>query len=157
MAQFNSNDPRYQREIQKAAAKRSMGPFNLERVTTGEIAGRHAGYQLGRQEQFKQLALRSKLSKQYGTQFDRTHALNVSKQDFREGEFADQLSRDKKGLNQTMLMGGLGSAWSVAEGRRRNKLLQSELAERRYNTSLMNDYMFRQLAPYGSRLTSEEQ
>jgi len=157
MAQFNSNDPRYQREIQKAAAKRSMGPSNLERVTTGEIAGRHAGYQLGRQEQFRQLALRSELSKQYGTQFDRTHALNVSKQNFRESEFADQLSRDKRGLNQTMLMGGLGSAWSVAEGRRREKLMQSEIAERRYGTSLLEDFMFRQAAPYGSRLNWEEQ
>ena len=157
MAQFNPNDPRYQREIQRASAKRSLGPARLERVTTGEIAGRHAGYQLGRQEQFKGLALASKLAEQQGSQFDRTHALNLQKQGFRESEFATNLGREKSGLNQTMLMGLLGSGYSVYEGQRRAKALQSGIAAQNYRTSLLEDYMFRQVATYGSRATSEEQ
>jgi len=157
MAAFNAQDPRYQREIQKAAAQASMGPSRLARVTTGEIAQRHAGYQLGRQEQLKGLALQSKLSDQYAKQFDKTHALNVSKQRFQESTFKENLSREKKGLNQTMLMGLLGSGYGIYEGRRREKLEQEELAAQRYSQNKFEDFMYSQLAPYGYRATEEEQ
>ena len=157
MAQFNYDDPRYQREIQKAAAKKSMGPGLLSRVTTGEIAGRHAKSQLERQEQLRGLALRSKLSEQYASQFDRTHSLNVDKQKFSDKNFKRNLSQEKTGINQTMLMGLLGAGYSTYEGQRRKKLMEETLATQRYQNSVFEDFMFRQLSPYGSRLTQEEQ
>jgi len=151
MAQFNADDPRYQREIQRAAAKRSMGPARLERATTGEIAGRHAGYQLGRQEQFKRLALQSQLSRQQGEQFDKTLGLNTRKQAFREKEFNTNLGREKSGLNQTMLMGLLGTGISEMEARRREKILQSQLAQRNVDRDRLNAYIDSAVARRGGR------
>lgn len=164
MAQFNPNDPRYQRELQTAAARRSMGPSKLERVTTGEIAGRHAGYQLGRQQQFRRLALQSELSKQrHGQALTRadqaTTAFGLAErqQGFREKEFDTIIDREKSGLNQTMLMGLLGTGFSALEANRREKILTSQIANQKYRTGLMEDYMMRARAPYGARATEEEQ
>jgi hypothetical protein len=150
MAQFNPEDPRYQREIQKSAAKRSMGPSRLARATTGEIAGRHAGYQLGRQQQFGRLALSDERSKQ-------RHNLRERYQGFKENEFKIGVDREKKGLNQTMLMGLLGTGLSTMEARRREGILTSQIADQRYRTGLMEDYIMRVKAPYGARATEEEQ
>jgi hypothetical protein len=146
MAQFNPDDPRFQREMQRAAA--NMGPARLARATTGEISGRHAGYQLGRQQQFRGLALSSELAKQQhaqalarASQFDKSFGLATRRQGFRESEFATNLGREKSGLNQTMLMGLLGTGLSVMEGRRREKIMQSQIAEQNYMTGIVEDYI----------------
>ncbi len=161
MAAFNAQDPRYQRETQKADAQASMGPSRLARVTTGEIAQRHAGYQLGRQEQFKQLALASKLADQQASQFDRSHALAQNQLGFAKSEFGEKLSREKKGLTQTMLMGGLGSLYGIHQGRKQEKMLLKAAADQEYRNAKLDSYIteafFRKTAPYGSRLTQEEQ
>ena len=143
MAQFNPDDPRYQREVQRAAAKRSMGPSRLARVETGETAGRHAGYQLGRQQQFRGLALQSELARQRASQFDRKLGLSTRQQSFRESEFDTDMDRARSGINQTMLMGLLGTGLSVMEGRRREKILQSNIAAQNYRTGLLEDYVNR--------------
>lgn len=148
MAAFNVDDPRFQREIQRAAAKRSMGPARLERVTTGEITGRHAAHQLGRQQQFRGLALSSELAQQrHGQalvragQFDQSFGLAQRGQGFRESEFNTNLDREKSGLNQTMLMGLLGTGLSVMEGRRREGILRSQIAQRNSDRERLNRYL----------------
>ena len=150
MAAFNADDPRFQREMQRAAAKRSMGPARLERATTGEITGRHAGYQAGRQQQFRSLALSSELSKQRHAQAltragqaDRSFGLASRRQGFRESEFATNLGREQSGLNQTMLMGLLGSGFSLMEGRRREGIIKSNIATENYRTGILEDYINR--------------
>jgi hypothetical protein len=162
VTQFNPNDPRYQRELQTAAARRSMGPSKLERVTTGEIAGRHAGYQLGREQQFRRLALYGDLTGQRheqalarADQATETFGLAQRQQGFKEKEFKRDLKREKSGLNQTMLMGLLGTGLSTLEANRREKILTSQIANQRYRTGLMEDYMWR--AKIGYDPTEEEQ
>ena len=151
MTQFNAEDPRHQREQQKAAAKRSMGPTKgVARAQIGEISGRHAGYQLGRQQQFRSLALSDRLSRQ-------RYGLAERELDFKKKEFKTDLGREKSGLNQTMLMGLLGTGFSTLEANRREKILTSQIANQRYRTGLMEDYMMRAKAPYGARATEEEQ
>jgi len=161
MAAFNPSDPRYQQAIQKKESESSMGPSRLSRVTTGEIAGQHAGYQLGRQEQFKQLALASKLADQQASQFDRSHTLARNQLGFAQSEFGEKLSREKKGLTQTMLMGGLGSLYGIYQGRKQEKMILKAAADQEYRNAKLDSYIteafFRGAAPYGSRLTQEEQ
>ena len=117
MAQFNFEDPRHQREQQKAAAKRGMGPSGLARVGIGAISGKHAGYQLGRQQQFEQLALSKKAS-------ELRHILNLASlrnqrrsQNLRERSIKDE----RQGLNWTIASGILGSGLGVLEGKRRER------------------------------------
>jgi hypothetical protein len=129
MAQFNPNDPRYQRDQQKAAAKRSMGPQRLARAEVGEISGRHAGYQLGRQQLFERLGI-------YGKGREQSHELSLAglKQgDRRLSILESNLGRDKKALGLTTGFGLLGMGLSDMEGRRRKNLLaQDRLSEQEF-------------------------
>ena len=144
MAQFNPDDPRHQREQQRAAAKRSMGPSRLARADIGEISGRHAGYQLGRQQQFRHLALYSKLAESAhaanlmrARQTDRGQVLGEQRLAFRRSEFGENLSREKSGLRQTIFSGLAGSAFGVLEGRRRKNLEEQSLKDQQ----LIRDYI----------------
>jgi hypothetical protein len=47
-----------------------------------------------------------------------------------------------------MLMGLLGTGYSVMEGRRREKVLRTNIASQNYRTQLMDDYVNR--ARYGT-------
>jgi hypothetical protein len=135
VAQFNAEDPRHQREQQKAAAKRSMGPQRLARADIGEISGRHAGYQLGRQQLFGRLGT-------YGKGRDIAHelALATAKQgDRRLNLLESNLDRDKKALGLTTGFGLLGMGLSTLEGNKRKKLLeQSGLEQQLFRNRLLN-------------------
>jgi len=135
VAQFNPNDPRYQRELQKTAAKRSMGPQRgTLRSAVGQVAGRHAGYQLGRQLQFGRLAQQKQAS-------DISHELNLARlrqTDRSLGMREKQLASEQSGLNFTLLSGlgqlGLG----YYQGREKEKKLRKStaLARRRHQEIL---------------------
>lgn len=147
MAQFNPDDPRYQREIQRAAAQRSMGPSRLARADVGDIAGRHAGYQLGRQEKFRGLALQSQLSKQYDEQFGRGLALDQAKLAYATKRSKQDYQDQMKSLNITMLSGLLGTGMGVMEGRRRETMLRSDIA--RQQAMIQEIQNLSRLAQYG--------
>ena len=133
MAAFNPKDPRHQREQQRAAAKRSMGPQRLARADVGEISGRHAGYQLGRQQQFRGLAL-------YGDMAKLRHESALAGFEnqsrligLRESALRDQ----KKGLNFSIASGLVGTGLGVLEGKRREKILQRDLADQQLMRTLI--------------------
>ena len=77
-----------------------MGPSRLARADIGGISGRHAGYQLGRQEQFKGLAISSKLTESANAanlmrarQTDGGQALGEQILAFRRSEFGKNLKQ----------------------------------------------------------------
>jgi hypothetical protein len=113
-----------------------MGPSRLARADIGGISGRHAGYQLGRQEQFKGLAISSKLAESAhaanlmrARQTDRGQALGERRLAFQQAEFGKNLRQEKSGLTHTILSGLAGSAFGVMEGRRRKKLEEQSVKD----------------------------
>ena len=120
MANFNYNDPRYQRDIQQANAK-ANATGNISR--TEPISARHAAYQLGRQEQFKGLALQSGMKK---TQHEMNLArlkqsergLGLSNERFNLFKRAtnDKLDSDKENMNWTIGLGLGQLGYGALEG-----------------------------------------
>lgn len=145
---FNRNDPAYQRELQRASAKRSMGPSRLASAVEEDITSRHAQRQEGRKQQFRGLELtRQGLLQQHeralasAGRFDQSFGLAQQRQGFAESEHAVNKGRAESGLSQTMLMGLLGTGYSVLEGRRREGILKANLARENYRTGIMEDYL----------------
>jgi hypothetical protein len=130
---FNPKDPRFQREIQKMAARRSMGTGGFDgrgrisgsgvlRSRIGEVTGRHAGHQLGRQQQFVGLAHAARSNEMADAQ----RLASFAHQGRLTGLGEKKLSNQKKNFNLSMLLGGAGSIYSMFEGRRRSDILREE-------------------------------
>ena len=133
MANFNYNDPRYQRDIQRAQAK-GNATGNIAR--TEPVSARHAAYQLGRQEQFKSLAIQSSLNKtQYDLnlarfkQADRNRGLRNEKFNLFKRATNDKLDSDKENMNWTIGLGIGQLGYGAIEGVRRRKIIESELEQ----------------------------
>jgi hypothetical protein len=126
---FNPNDPRYQRELQKARAKRSMGgPVRgVQAAVEGEIGAKHAAYQMGRQMEFQRLGLQSELAKNQLDRFKDRLALDKDKLSWRRGAFNDELKDRRLAENIGIVTGLLGAGYSAYEGSRREKLLRKQL------------------------------
>ena len=147
MAQFSFKDPQHQRAQQRAASKRSMGPSRLARTEIGEISGKHANYQLGRQDLFERLSIQSRLADSQHKY--RTTALGI--QDKSLDMQARALDDEDKGLNWTIASGLLGTGLGLIEGRRREALLAKDREERKqFRLWLQNS-----IVPYDP--TEEEQ
>jgi hypothetical protein len=155
MAGFNRNDPRFQRDLQRRAAKASMSG---NRANISDIVQAHSQFQLGRQEQFKRMDIEQK---------QRDRSFNLAKERIRQGDLGLDLSRERValsrgdlGLRQKSLglaqsrheqsledsdeelkwsiglgLGGLG--FSVAEGRRRKNERLEDLALRKRQTAAL--------------------
>ena len=133
MANFNYNDPRYQRDIQRANAK-GNATGNISK--TEPISARHAAYQLGRQEQFKGLALQSGMKKtQHELNLARLkqseRGLGLSNERFNLFKRAtnDKLDSDKENMDWTIGLGLGQLGYGALEGNRRKKIVQSELEQ----------------------------
>lgn len=133
MANFNYNDPRYQRDIQRVNAK-ANATGNIAK--TEPISARHAAYQLSRQEQFKGLALESGMKRtQHEMNLARLkqsqRALGLSNERFNLFKRAtnDKLDRDKENMDWTIGLGLGQLGYGALEGQRRKKMVQSELEQ----------------------------
>ena len=147
MANFNYNDPRYQRDIQRANAK-ANATGNIAR--TEPISARHAAYQLGRQEQFKGLALQSGMKRtQHEMNLARLkqseRALGLSNERFNLFKRAtnDKLDRDKENMDWTIGLGLGQLGYGALEGQRRKKMVQSELDQNNKFNALYENMMGR--------------
>ena len=147
MANFNYNDPRYQRDIQRANAKVNA-TGNIAR--TEPISARHAAYQLGRQEQFKGLALQSGMKRtQHEMNLARLkqseRALGLSNERFNLFKRAtnDKLDRDKENMDWTIGLGLGQLGYGALEGQRRKKMVQSELDQNNKFNALYENMMGR--------------
>jgi hypothetical protein len=110
-----------------------MGPQRLARADIGEISGKHAGYQLGRQQLFERLAIYSQLGKSRH-ELNKAYLRNTDRSlDLGEKSLRDQ----QKGLNWTIASGLLGTGFGVLEGQRRKKMLEESTKEQQ----LMRDYI----------------
>ena len=144
MASFNYNDPRYQRDIQRAQAK-SNATGNITK--TEAISARHAAYQLGRQEQFKSLALQSGMKKtQHEMNLSRLkqseRAMGLSNERFNLFKRAtnDKLDNDKENMDWTIGLGIGQLGYGALEGNRRKKIIESEL-EQNQKFNLLFEHM----------------
>ena len=158
MANFNYNDPRYQRDIQRAQAK---GNATGNIAKTEPISARHAAYQLGRQEQFKGLALQSGMKKtQHELNLARLkqseRGLGLSNERFNLFKRAtnDRLDRDKENMDWTIGLGLGQLGYGALEGNRRKKIIQSELEQNKkfnllYETTMINMEQDRFNTQYG--------
>jgi len=158
VANFNYNDPRYQRDIQRANAK-ANATGNIAR--TEPISARHAAYQLGRQEQFKGLALESGMKRtQHEMNLARLkqseRALGLSNERFNLFKRAtnDKLDSDKENMDWTIGLGLGQLGYGALEGQRRKKIIQSELEQNNkfnllYETTMLNMQQDRFNAKYG--------
>ena len=147
MANFNYNDPRYQRDIQRANAK-ANATGNIAR--TEPISARHAAYQLGRQEQFKGLALQSGMKRtQHEMNLARLkqseRALGLSNERFNLFKRAtnDKLDSDKENMDWTIGLGLGQLGYGALEGQRRKKMVQSELDQNNKFNALYENMMGR--------------
>ena len=147
MANFNYNDPRYQRDIQRANAK-ANATGNIAK--TEPISARHAAYQLGRQEQFKGLALQSGMKRtQHEMNLARLkqseRALGLSNERFNLFKRAtnDKLDRDKENMDWTIGLGLGQLGYGALEGQRRKKMVQSELDQNNKFNALYENMMGR--------------
>jgi len=147
VANFNYNDPRYQRDIQRANAK-ANATGNIAK--TEPISARHAAYQLGRQEQFKGLALQSGMKRtQHEMNLARLkqseRALGLSNERFNLFKRAtnDKLDRDKENMDWTIGLGLGQLGYGALEGQRRKKMVQSELDQNNKFNALYENMMGR--------------
>ena len=165
MAQFNRDDPRYQRDLQRVRSARSMGPGyktltgrranrGVLSSAIGEVTGKHAGYQQARQQAFERLAQSKKSSDiSYGLNKSR---LRYSDKDFKLRERAFDAERE---MMPYAIGGGLLSAiGSGYEGYRRSEALKKSTAlkERRHQEIIdqMRGYSYKArhpIAGYGGR------
>ena len=148
MARFNYNDPRYQREIQRANAKAGMSG-NIPK--TEPISGRHAAYQLGRQLQRQGLALQSGMKKTQHEmnlarlkQADRRYGLQNERFNLFKRATKDRLDHDKENMDWTIGLGIGQLGYGALEGQRRKKILQTELSRkeqfaRQYEDMIINN------------------
>ena len=134
MANFNYNDPRYQRDIQRAQAK---GNATGNRAKTEPISSRHAGYQLGRQEQFKGLALQKgmkdtqhKMNLARLKQVDRRHGLQNERFNLFKRATNDRLDQAEDNMDWTIGLGLGQLGYGALEGQRRKKVLEADLAQK---------------------------
>ena len=134
MASFNYNDPRYQRDIQRAQAK---GNATGNIAKTEPISARHAGYQLGRQEQFKGLALQKgmkdtqhKMNLARLKQVDRRHGLQNERFNLFKRATNDRLDQAEDNMDWTIGLGLGQLGYGALEGQRRKKVLEADLAQK---------------------------
>jgi len=158
VANFNYNDPRYQRDIQRAQAK-GNATGNIAR--TEPISARHAAYQLGRQEQFKGLALQSGMKRTQHEmnlarlkQSERSLGLSNERFNLYKRATNDKLDSDKENMNWTIGLGLGQLGYGALEGNRRKKIIQSELEQNKkfnllYETTMINMEQDRFNTQYG--------
>lgn len=120
---FNRNDPRYQRDIQRAYAKADT---TENRPITSGITAAHTKYQLGRRLQFDRLGMEDKASKarfSFAKNRLRTRGKFLGLQE-------DQIKDEAHNLDWTIGL-GLGTlGFAALEGRRRSNAIKADLAER---------------------------
>ena len=158
MASFNYNDPRYQRDIQRAQAK-GNATGNIPR--TEPISARHAAYQLGRQVQFRGMAIESGMKKTQHElnmarlkQADRREGLRNERFNLYKRATNDKLDRDKENMDWTVGLGLGQLGYSAIEGHRRKKILEADLAQkdtfmRAYDNYMTNDKQDQWNTTYG--------
>ena len=134
MASFNYNDPRYQRDVQRAQAK-GNATGNIPR--TKPISARHAAYQLGRQVQFEGMAIQSGLKKTQHEmnlarlkQADRRQGLQNERFNLYKRATNDRLDDAKDNLDWTIGLGLGQLGYGALEGHRRKKILEADLAQK---------------------------
>jgi hypothetical protein len=134
MAQFNANDPQYQRAIQRAAAKAGM---RGNQANTAPIAAQHAKYQLGRQTTFGGLALQQAAQRQAfnqalvrNKQWGQEQGLREAYFGENKSRFYDQMDERKSNLDWTMGLGLATAGLSYLEGKRRQGIMATENAYR---------------------------
>ena len=145
MASFNYNDPRYQREIQRAQAK---GSATGNRARTEPISARHAAHQLGRQLQFQGLALESGMKKTQHEmnlarlkQSERMLGLRNARFNLLKRATNDRIDREKDNMDWTIGLGLGQLGYGALEGRRRRKIIESDLARKDKLMKMFDDYM----------------
>ena len=146
MANFNYNDPRYQRDIQKAQAK-GNATGNIPK--TKPISARHAQYQLGRQLQFQGLALQSGMKKTQHEmnlarlkQADRREGLRNERFNLYKRATNDRVDTAKDNMDWTIGLGLGQLGYGALEGHRRKKLLDADLARKDKFITEINQFMF---------------
>lgn len=134
MASFNYNDPRYQRDIQRAQAK---GDATGNRAKTEPISGRHAGYQLGRQVQNRGLALQQGMKNTQHEmnlarlkQADRRLGLQNERFNLFKRATNDRLDTAEDNMDWTIGLGLGQLGYGALEGQRRKKILEADLAQK---------------------------
>ena len=142
MASFNRNDPRYQREIQRA---RSKGSMTENRPITENITARHAAYQMGRQERFKGLALDKafkdsayRFNKARLKQSDRMYQLQEQRYTLGRKATEDRIKQERENLDWTIGLGIGQLGYSTLEGNRRKKLIEADVAQQKEFLNEMN-------------------
>jgi len=125
---FNPNDPRYQRDVQRVAAKKSMGTSAFRgtlRSRLGDVSARHAGYQQGRQLEFGRLAAQRRASLLRHNQ----GMAGLAHQGRLTGLSESALKSKKKMLPFQIGLGVAGTIYGTMEGRRRAGLLRAQTAK----------------------------
>jgi len=153
-APFNYDDPRFQRDRQRAYARNSMGgPARLARVVEGEVSGAHAGYQLGKALQFEQLGLAKRasdieydLAKARSAQTDARLGLQKDRMKFQKKEFKRSLRQQEHGLALTTGFGAFMMPLHAMEGRKRAAALEEQTKQTRLTTKLVQDHIKAQTA-----------
>jgi hypothetical protein len=121
---FNPDDPRYQREIQRAYAK---GGMTGNRPITEKITAKHAAYQFGRQEQFKGLAL-DKASRLAAHKFN---LARIKQADRAYKLRKDKIDQEEENIDWTIGLGIGQLGYSTLEGMRRKNLLEADVASQK--------------------------
>ena len=153
MNQFNPNDPRYQRDIQRMSAQNSMGPKGLTSVLTGNVAAKHAGYQAGRMEQIKSIGLASQMADQNykmnlirSAQRDKGLTLSENRLNFEQEFHKEGMKEAQRALKTTIISGLAGAGYSVWEGKQRaNKIAEATAKQNQrqqwYDTMMREQHM----------------
>lgn len=154
MAAFNYDDPRFQRDLQRARAQNLGGPKRLDRPITGRVVGAHAAHQLGRQQQFEGLHLSKKmadtrydLNKALSKQRDRRLGLGEDRLDWRRSTFDRDIEDQNDALNFSIASGLLGTGFSIYEGRRRESAIAQEAERTEQFRQSIVDYMNKNKKP----------
>jgi hypothetical protein len=120
----------------------------VESVVQGRIAGQHAGYQLGRQEQFKQLALSERAAEMRHAQAMRGYdqagkslGLKEARLGFEKQAFSRAMKAEEAALSHGFWRGLMGMGMAAYEGKRRADILAKDTiakaADRREIQSLI--------------------
>lgn len=136
--QFNANDPRYQREKQRVAAKGAMRGGTPVFGAMENVSARHAAQQAQTRETFNRLGIESKLAEQrFGMakerikMADKERGLSKDRLAFSKKMFGKEMDDRKSNLRWTIGL-GLGTAGlGYMEGRRRANKLEEERKTRR--------------------------
>jgi hypothetical protein len=163
---FNASDPRYQRDLQKMRAKRSMGAGKgVLRSAVGRVTGQHATYQQGVKQSFRRLADQKKSR----VLSHKTQMAGLTHQGRMLGMREDALTDQQKTLPYHIggkLLSAIGSGY---EGYRRKQDIKASnvLKEKRHQEilSAMKGGKTGHLSTkagygtgiYGFKLTQEEQ